>query len=162
MGGPGTENNSGEACPWCILNLLLISCLLIICIGYTILDSVILVNGTAWLVTDDLAFPALGSITSPHLNDSQAPQDSQWKILTSEEAKKLGSYGALWVYLWFEFSTLINIALTRIRGVTWLSTDANPSTYVRCFSIFVSNILLSRQPHSAVALANLRQPRSVC
>jgi hypothetical protein len=80
-----------------LLNLFLHDCLLtFFCVGYTILDSVILLNGTVWLVTDDLStFPALGSIASSSLNSSEPPQDSEWQILTTEQATKLGNYGAL-------------------------------------------------------------------
>jgi hypothetical protein len=56
---------------------------------------VILVNGTVWLVTDDPKFPALGSIASTPVNTGEAPHDIEWKILTSKEAEKLGSYAAL-------------------------------------------------------------------
>jgi len=73
---------------------------------------VILVNGTVWLVTDDLStFPALGSIASSSLDSSEPPQDDEWQVLTTEQATKLGNYGAL------------------IRGVTWLSTDTEHNNH---------------------------------
>jgi hypothetical protein len=80
--------------------------------GYTILDSVILINGSVWLVADDPHdFPTLSSIASAPPTSNESPQDAEWQIVTKEQVRQLGSYGPL------------------IRGVTWLSTDVEPSNH---------------------------------
>lgn len=63
--------------------------------GYTILDSVIIVNGTFFVVTDDpSAFPTLGSISSSQEDNDEPPVQEEWQIVTTEEAKQLGTFGA--------------------------------------------------------------------
>jgi hypothetical protein len=65
-------------------------------IGYTILDSVILINGSVWLVADDPHdFPTLSSIASAPPNSNESPQDAEWQIVTKEQVRQLGSYGPL-------------------------------------------------------------------
>jgi hypothetical protein len=55
-----------------------------------------LLNGTVYLVTDDpQAFPAMGSMASSPLNSNKPPKDGEWKIVSSEQAHKLGSFGSL-------------------------------------------------------------------
>ncbi|EGN92868.1 hypothetical protein SERLA73DRAFT_190456 [Serpula lacrymans var. lacrymans S7.3] len=77
--------------------------------GFTILNNVIVVNGTVFFVTDhSSSFPALESIVSP----TEPTKLLDWQVLTIEQARaKLGVFGGV------------------IRGVSWLSTDSAPSNY---------------------------------
>ncbi|KAF8439079.1 hypothetical protein L210DRAFT_3646588 [Boletus edulis BED1] len=80
--------------------------------GYTVMDNVFMLNGTLFVVTDDLSFPSLGSIASSSENPQAVPRPSDWQILSTAQAKEtLGSFGGL------------------IHGVSWLVTDASPSNY---------------------------------
>ncbi|KAH7910270.1 hypothetical protein BJ138DRAFT_130585 [Hygrophoropsis aurantiaca] len=81
--------------------------------GFTILDNVIMANGTIFLVSDKpSSLPSLGSIASSAVNSNDPPREEDWQILSTKDAKtKLGSYGGL------------------IHGVSLLSTDTTPSNY---------------------------------
>lgn len=61
-------------------------------IGYTILDNIILFNGTVYIVTDTpTSFPSISSIVSK--------PDREWKILSSSLARSgLGQYGGKYVF----------------------------------------------------------------
>ncbi|KAF7977347.1 hypothetical protein HWV62_4143 [Athelia sp. TMB] len=80
--------------------------------GYTIIDNVITVNGTFFLVTDDPgSFPPLGSISSSAEDIEQPPRPEDWQIITTSEAKKVGTFGA------------------SIPGVSWIGTDDDYSNH---------------------------------
>lgn len=81
--------------------------------GFSIMDNVIMCNGTIFIVTDSpSSFPSLGSIASSADNLHEAPLLGEWEILSIERARGiLGSYGGL------------------IQGASWLSYDATPSNY---------------------------------
>ncbi|KAL0960064.1 hypothetical protein HGRIS_011712 [Hohenbuehelia grisea] len=69
--------------------------------GYTILDNVFLHNGSVYLVTNfPERFPSLDSIVA---------SENKWRVVSVEDAlKTVGRYGS------------------RIRGVSWISTDPKP------------------------------------
>lgn len=81
--------------------------------GFSIMDNVIMCNGTIFIVTDSpSSFPSLGSIASSADNSREAPLLREWEMLSIEQARDiLGSYGGL------------------IQGASWLSYDAIPSNY---------------------------------
>ncbi|KZP18125.1 hypothetical protein FIBSPDRAFT_829640 [Athelia psychrophila] len=80
--------------------------------GYSIIDSVIIVNGTFFLVTDNPStFPTLGSISSSNENAEEPPRPEDWQIIGTNEAKKLGTFGA------------------SIPGVSWIATDDDPNNH---------------------------------
>ena len=64
-------------------------------LGFTILDNVIILNGTVFLVTDNpQSLPRLGAIASSTLNPSHPPRLQDWRILTPDEAAViLGPFG---------------------------------------------------------------------
>jgi hypothetical protein len=81
--------------------------------GFSIMDNVIMCNGTIFIVTDSpSSFPSLDSIASSADNSHEAPLPKEWDMLSIEQARNiLGSYGGL------------------IQGASWLSYDAVPSNY---------------------------------
>ncbi|KAG1823595.1 uncharacterized protein BJ212DRAFT_693220 [Suillus subaureus] len=81
--------------------------------GFSIMDNVIMCNGTIFIVTDSpSSFPSLGSIASSADNSHEAPLPREWAMLSIEQARDiLGSYGGL------------------IQGTSWLAYDAIPSNY---------------------------------
>ncbi|KAG1748268.1 uncharacterized protein EDB91DRAFT_1047900 [Suillus paluster] len=81
--------------------------------GFSILDNVVICNGTIFIVTDSpSSFPSLGSIASSVGNPHEAPRPEEWEVLSIEQARdKLGSYGGL------------------IQGASWLSYDVTPNNY---------------------------------
>ncbi|KAF9805454.1 hypothetical protein IEO21_09047 [Rhodonia placenta] len=99
--------------------------------SYTILENLIMVNGTFFLVTNDrLSLPDLGVIASSPADRLQPPREEDWQILSTEEAKsKIGPYGG------------------RIFGTSWLALDPSlaqdPYTL---FSLF--------RTHSALAVSS--------
>lgn len=69
-------------------------------VGYTIMDDVFMLNGTLFVVTDDPAFPPLGSIASSGEDSHAIPRSSDWQILSSAQAREtLGPFGGLCVSL---------------------------------------------------------------
>ncbi|KAH0835907.1 hypothetical protein J3R83DRAFT_9802 [Lanmaoa asiatica] len=114
--------------------------------GYTIMDNVFMLDGTLFIVTDDPAFPAIGTIASSGENSHAIPRPSDWRILSSVQAREtLGPFGGL------------------IHGVSWLVTDASPSNYTlfslwRTYSAlntFVSPDALTLPPPRRVFYPNL-------
>jgi len=79
--------------------------------GFTILDNVIMLEGTFYIVVDDLtSMPAIESIASSRVNKNDPPRDIDWQISPGRTAfSKFDSYGG------------------RIHGVTFVSYDG-PST----------------------------------
>lgn len=62
------------------------------------MDNVFMLNGTLFIVTDDVSFPQLGSIASSGEDSHAVPRPSDWQILTSSQAREtLGSFGGLCV-----------------------------------------------------------------
>ncbi|KAJ7081682.1 hypothetical protein C8R43DRAFT_1052552 [Mycena crocata] len=83
--------------------------------GYTVIDNIILFNGTMSIVTDDPAsFPPIPQmILSTDLD--------QWQILSPQQAKKeIGPFGGI------------------VRGVTWMAADSSPhnSTLLALWRIY--------------------------
>ncbi|KAF7351266.1 hypothetical protein MSAN_01558100 [Mycena sanguinolenta] len=71
--------------------------------GYTVIDNIILFNGTMNIVTDesDLFPPIHHMVLSTDLN--------QWRVITPQQAREqLGSFGG------------------RVGGVTWMGADSSP------------------------------------
>jgi hypothetical protein len=66
---------------------------LMLFLGYTILDNVIIMNGSVYVVTNDRgAFPALTAISS------QRSDYNNWQFISKEEAPaKIGPYGGVYV-----------------------------------------------------------------
>ncbi|KAJ6588930.1 hypothetical protein B0H19DRAFT_1013958 [Mycena capillaripes] len=85
--------------------------------GYTVIDNIILFNGSMNIVTDEPeAFPPI-----PHMLLSTSL--NMWKILSPEQARDtLGPFGG------------------RIRGVTWMGADSSPhnSTLLALWRIYSS------------------------
>lgn len=81
--------------------------------GFSIMDNVIIWNGTIFIVTDSpSSFPSLSSIASSAGNSHEAPRPDEWEVLSVEQARdRLGSYGGL------------------IQGASWLSYDTTPNNY---------------------------------
>lgn len=81
--------------------------------GFSIMENVIMCNGTIFIVTDSpSSFPSLDSIASSAGNSHEAPLLGEWAMLSIEQARDmLGSYGGL------------------IQDASWLSYDAIPSNY---------------------------------
>lgn len=62
------------------------------------MDNVFMLNGTLFVVTDDPAFPPLGSIASSGEDSHAVPRPSDWQILSTTQAREtLGSFGGLCV-----------------------------------------------------------------
>ncbi|PFH49927.1 hypothetical protein AMATHDRAFT_146494 [Amanita thiersii Skay4041] len=87
--------------------------------GYTILDNVILFNGTMYIVTNEQSsFPEMESIVS-----TQSGENNAWRFVNTQEGKSIfGSHGGI------------------IRDVTWMSTDVTPhnSTLFALWRIYSS------------------------
>ncbi|KZT63320.1 hypothetical protein DAEQUDRAFT_815723 [Daedalea quercina L-15889] len=75
--------------------------------GYTILDNVIMANGTFYLITDDpSSLPSLEYIASSSINSAYPPREHEWGIInTADAADKIGTFGG------------------RVFGTTWLALD---------------------------------------
>lgn len=86
--------------------------------GYTILENLLMLNGTLYIVTDNPShFPELPSIGSSVADPSAAPQKQDWNIMTPSDARTtLGFYGG------------------RLRDTTWLASE--PSEYQDPYTIF--------------------------
>ncbi|KAG1876334.1 hypothetical protein F4604DRAFT_2006644 [Suillus subluteus] len=94
--------------------------------GFSIMDNVIMCNGTIFIVTDSpSSFPSLGSIASSADNSREDPLPGEWNMLSIEQARDiLGAYGGL------------------IQGTSWLSYDAIPSNYT-LFSLWKTHSSLN-------------------
>ncbi|KAG1833257.1 hypothetical protein DFJ58DRAFT_228111 [Suillus subalutaceus] len=94
--------------------------------GFSIMDNVIMCNGTIFIVTDSpSSFPSLGSIASSADNSHEDPLPGEWNMLSIEQARDiLGAYGGL------------------IQGTSWLSYDAIPSNYT-LFSLWKTHSSLN-------------------
>lgn len=79
--------------------------------GFTILDNVIMLEGTFYIVVDDpTSMPAIESIASSRVNKNDPPRDIDWQIFPGQTAfSKFDSHGG------------------RIHGITFVSYDG-PST----------------------------------
>src|SRR5882757_3415937 len=68
-------------------------------LGFTILDNVIMFEGTFYIVVDDpTSMPAIESIASSRENKNDPPQDIDWLILPSQTAfSKFDAYGGRFV-----------------------------------------------------------------
>ena len=66
------------------------------CAGYTVLDNVIAVNGTLFVVANDWTkLPKLGDIASSSLDATKPPRVQDWHILTTQDAAEMfGPYAA--------------------------------------------------------------------
>jgi len=64
-------------------------------LGFTILDNVIMLSGTFYIVVDDpTSMPAIESIASSAVNKNDPPRDVDWQIFPSQTAfSEFGSYG---------------------------------------------------------------------
>jgi hypothetical protein len=64
-------------------------------LGFTILDNVIMFEGTFYIVVDDLtSMPAIESIASSRVNKNDPPRDIDWQIFPGQTAfSKFDSYG---------------------------------------------------------------------
>ncbi|PCH35351.1 hypothetical protein WOLCODRAFT_139864 [Wolfiporia cocos MD-104 SS10] len=102
--------------------------------GYTILDNVIVVNGTFFLVTDEPAsLPELGLIASSAEDRTQPPREQDWQVLSTQEAAaKIDTFGG------------------RITGTTWLALDPSSSQDpYTLFSLFRTHSTLAAPPLDA-------------
>ncbi|KAG2032542.1 hypothetical protein BDR03DRAFT_1002563 [Suillus americanus] len=106
--------------------------------GFSILDNVIMCNGTIFIVTDSPSdFPLLGSIASSTDNSHEDPLPGEWDMMSIEQARDiLGAYGGL------------------IQGTSWLSYDAIPSNYT-LFSLWRTHSSLN----TSTPLDPFRPPR---
>jgi len=79
--------------------------------GFTILDNVIMLDGTFYVIVDDpTSMPAIETIASPRVNEIDPPSHIDWQVFPARTAlSEFGSYGG------------------RIHGVTFVSCDG-PST----------------------------------
>lgn len=64
-------------------------------LGYTVLENVFILNGTFFLVTDDVdSLPRLSTIASSAISPTHPPRRQDWQILSVAEAvKTLGKFG---------------------------------------------------------------------
>ena len=64
-------------------------------LGYTIMDNLIMVNGSFYLVTDDASsLPPLEYIASSSQNRAQPPRQDEWEVVSKADAvDKLGTSG---------------------------------------------------------------------
>jgi len=96
--------------------------------GFTILDNVIMVNGTFYLVTDDpSSLPALEYVASSSVNSAHPPRENEWEIVsTGNAADKLGTFGG------------------RVFGTSWLALDhAESQDPYTLFSLFRTHSTLA-------------------
>ncbi|KAI0716715.1 hypothetical protein C8Q76DRAFT_616255 [Earliella scabrosa] len=103
--------------------------------GFTILDNVISVNGTLFVVANDWTkVPKLSEIASSSLDSSRPPRVQDWHILTASDASAwFGPYAA------------------KIHGTSWLALDAaeNHDPYL-LLSLFRTHAsLMSSTPSSS-------------
>ncbi|KAI0918760.1 hypothetical protein AcV7_006903 [Taiwanofungus camphoratus] len=115
--------------------------------GYTILDNVLVANGTLFLVTDDASsLPSADAMASSALNSELPPRQQDLQVLNREEARvQLGAFGG------------------RIFGTTWLSTDpARSQDPYTLFSLFRTHSTLGSASSSGFhSIPSESQVRSV-
>ncbi|KAH9919805.1 uncharacterized protein B0H18DRAFT_1026300 [Fomitopsis serialis] len=102
--------------------------------GFTILDNVIMVNGTFYLVTDDpSSLPALEYVASSSVNSAHPPRENEWAIVsTSDAVDKLGTFGG------------------RVFGTSWFALDhAESQDPYTLFSLFRTHSTLAAPTLSA-------------
>lgn len=98
------------------------------------MDNVFMLNGTLFVVTDDPAFPPLGSIASSRKDSSAIPRSSDWQILSSAQAREtLGPFGGLCVSLITSSHVYLSLRILSVHGVSWLVTDASPSVFFNLY-----------------------------
>ncbi|KAI0287548.1 hypothetical protein BC826DRAFT_1108391 [Russula brevipes] len=80
--------------------------------GFTILDNVIMLSGTFYIIAEDPAsMPSVETIASSRVNHNDPPRDADWQVFSAQAAlSKFGSHGG------------------RTHGVTFLSYDGAPTT----------------------------------
>ncbi|KAH9833308.1 uncharacterized protein C8Q71DRAFT_197365 [Rhodofomes roseus] len=96
--------------------------------GFSILDNVIMANGTFYLVTDDpSSLPALEYIASSSTNSERPPRENEWEIVSTADAiGKLGTFGG------------------RVFGTSWLALDhAESQDPYTLFSMFRTHSTLA-------------------
>ncbi|KAI0355991.1 hypothetical protein OH77DRAFT_1424283 [Trametes cingulata] len=96
--------------------------------GYTVLDNVIAVNGTLFVVANDWTkVPKLGEIASSSLDATKPPRVQDWHILTTNDAAGMfGPYAA------------------KIHGTSWLALGkAEAQDPYTLFSLFRTHASLS-------------------
>ncbi|KAI0370526.1 hypothetical protein BV20DRAFT_966417 [Pilatotrama ljubarskyi] len=96
--------------------------------GYTVLDNVIAVNGTLFVVANDWTkVPKLGEIASSSLDPTKPPRVQDWHILTTNDAAGMfGPYAA------------------KIHGTSWLALGkAEAQDPYTLFSLFRTHASLS-------------------
>ncbi|KAH9899222.1 hypothetical protein C8Q73DRAFT_310806 [Cubamyces lactineus] len=96
--------------------------------GYTVLDNVIAVNGTLFVVANDWTkLPKLGDIASSSLDATKPPRVQDWHILTTQDAAEMfGPYAA------------------KIHGTSWLALgNAESQDPYTLFSLFRTHASLS-------------------
>ncbi|TBU48064.1 hypothetical protein BD309DRAFT_950501 [Dichomitus squalens] len=103
--------------------------------GYTVLENVVAVNGTLFVVADDWTkVPKLSDIASSSLDPSRPPRIQDWQMLTTSQARDwFGTYAA------------------KIHGTSWIALDTadNQDPYL-LLSLFRTHAsLMSPQPSSA-------------
>ncbi|EMD35587.1 hypothetical protein CERSUDRAFT_116315 [Gelatoporia subvermispora B] len=96
--------------------------------GYTILDNLVVANGTFFIVTDDPAsVPPLPAIASSAADATQPPRERDWQIISHEEAR-----------------TRLSKFAGRIFGTTWISTaHAEVQDPYTLFSLFRAHSALT-------------------
>ncbi|KAL7277254.1 hypothetical protein ACG7TL_009107 [Trametes sanguinea] len=96
--------------------------------GYTVLDNVIAVNGTLFVVANDWTkVPKLGEIASSSLDPTKPPRVQDWHILTKNDAAEMfGPYAA------------------KIHGTSWFALgSAESQDPYTLFSLFRTHASLS-------------------
>ncbi|KAI9065293.1 hypothetical protein FKP32DRAFT_1590774 [Trametes sanguinea] len=96
--------------------------------GYTVLDNVIAVNGTLFVVASDWTkVPKLGEIASSSLDSTKPPRVQDWHILTKNDAAEMfGPYAA------------------KIHGTSWFALgSAESQDPYTLFSLFRTHASLS-------------------
>ncbi|KAH9852238.1 hypothetical protein C2E23DRAFT_885752 [Lenzites betulinus] len=102
--------------------------------GYTVLDNVIAVNGTLFVVANDWTqVPKLGDIASSSLDPTRPPRVQDWHILTTNDAAEMfGPYAA------------------KIHGTSWLALGkAEAQDPYTLLSLFRTHASLSSSAPSA-------------
>lgn len=98
--------------------------------GYTILDNVVAFNNSVYVISDTPAsLPSMNTIVSTAGNAFDS-----FTLLSTEEARKIiGTHGALYVSI-FSSCLLTHACFFSVRGVSWMSTDQHPGTFLGLLS----------------------------
>ena len=77
--------------------------------GFTILDNIIMLNGTFYVVVDDpTSMPSIETIASSRVNKNDPPRDIDWQVFPAQTASsEFGSYGSRCVAAPFVVAYLI-------------------------------------------------------